>query len=460
MTEWQKRPPLQGDARIAATQARRDRARLAAAQAEILALKAQQVGVRAAVNKSLRARLGRLEHTPFRPALALARKLARHRHPQAVPPTAPAPASRGRALIIDDHWPLPDRDSGSVDICNLAEALSVLGFEVLLAAAREHDGAQPARDALQTRGIACLTPAEAPSVAAFLAQQGATLDLCVLCRVFCGGQFLESVLEHCIKARIVFNSIDLNFLREERKARLLGDPKLLEIAQAVRPREEYVIRHSDATILVSEAERDLLAATLPDCLAVTLPLARPMTPPKTPFAARAGIGFIGGFKHTPNIDAVRYFLAEIWPTIHGALPECQFSIVGADAPADLLAGAPGNVQWLGHLPDAGPWFESLRLSVAPLRFGAGAKGKIASSLAAGLPCVATGIAAEGMALVPEHGVLTAGDAASFAGAVIRLYGDAALWEQLSNGAIAYASTTLSIGKWRQDLDMMLQRIGI
>jgi glycosyltransferase involved in cell wall biosynthesis len=472
MNEVRKPRQLSPEASVAAAQARRDRERLAAAQAEILDLRARlavaaPVGVKAALNRSLRARVGRLESTPLRPVLAAARRLAQARRPTApagamreIAASTPAAATRGRALIIDDHWPQPDRDSGSVDICNLAEALMALGFDVVLAAARDLHGEQPARDALSARGITCLMPADATTMDDFIVSQGNIFDLCVLCRVFCGGQYLEAVLAHCIKARIVFNSIDLNFLREERKARLLGDSGLLKIAQDIRPREEFVIRHSDVTIVVSETERALLAATLPDCLAVTLPLARPLMAGRADFKARHGIGFIGGFAHAPNVDAVRYFLKDIWPLIRASLPDCELSIVGADAPANLLEGEPAGVTLRGHVPDVGPWFESLRLTVAPLRFGAGAKGKVASSLAAGVPCVATDIAAEGMALSPDQGVLTASDAAGFAAAVIQLHGDAALWKRLAVGAISHASDALSTTKWRDELDLMLTRIGI
>jgi glycosyltransferase involved in cell wall biosynthesis len=118
------------------------------------------------------------------------------------------------------------------------------------------------------------------------------------------------------------------------------------------------------------------------------------------------------------------------------------------------------VRALGHLPDVGPWFEGLRLTVAPLRFGAGAKGKVASSLAAGVPCVATPIAAEGMALSEAAGVLVAGDAAGFAALLVEAYGDAGRWERLSRGGVAYAEAVLSLPGWRARLDGLLREIGL
>ena len=442
--------------RIAAAQARRDRAKLLAAQTEMA---------------DLRRRVEELERSPSRLALAPVRRaihaaapvLRRARGvPRLLPGAGPVaiPPTRGLALVIDNDWPAPDRDAGSVEIVNLVMALQRLGFDTILAAAHQHEGEQPARDRLVAQGIRCLLPGEASSVGQFIVRHGVTVDLCVLCRVFCGGEFLELAQTHCTRARLVFDTIDLNYLREERKARLLEDAALQALIQQVRTREEHVIRSCDATIVVSQAELELLGGTMPDSLVVQMPLARAVQPPVTPFVERRGIGFIGSFGHTANVDAVRFFLAEVWPVIHRGLPECELSIVGADAPADLLNGTQGPVRLLGHLPDVGPWFESLRLTVAPLRYGAGAKGKVASSLAAGVPCIATSVASEGMALTEAAGVAVADTPAAFAAAVLRFHEDASAWARLSAGGVAYVASTLSPTAWQAQLDAMLFRLGL
>ena len=414
------------DVLIAAAQVQRDRARLGDAQAEILAL---------------RQRIDALERAPTRRALAPARQavnltaraIRKARRMMRKPATATFPpadlggTSRGLALVIDHMWPQPDRDAGSVEIFHLMQALAALGFDAILAASEQHEAAQPARNWLQAQGIRCLTPKDAPSVADYITQCGPAFDLCVLCRVYCGGAYLELLQRQCRRARLVFNSIDLNFLREERRARLTDDAQLLSVIDQLREREEHVIRSCDATLVVSEAEAVLLANTMPASLVAQMPLARPTAPPATPFAERRGIGFVGSFAHTPNVDAIRLFLAEIWPAVRRALPDCTLDIVGAGPPADLASGADGSVRVLGHVPDLQPWFESLRLTIAPLRFGSGAKGKVASSLAAGVPCVVTTVAAEGMALGAESGILIADEPAAFAATVITAYQDAAQW---------------------------------
>ncbi len=135
-------------------------------------------------------------------------------------------------------------------------------------------------------------------------------------------------------------------------------------------------------------------------------------------------------------------------------------MVGAEAPADLLACRDERVRILGHVPDVGPWFDSLRLTVAPLRFGAGAKGKVATSLAAGVPCVVSSVASEGMSLTGEPGIAVADAPDAFAQAVVAIYTDADRWERLSRSGRDYVAQKLSPAAWQERLDATLRRIGL
>lgn len=434
--------------RIAAIRAGRDRTKMVAAHQEIVALR----GKVTMLERSLSRRAG----GPARRVIRLLRRVL-GRASVAAAGVAPG-GRRGVALVLDHSWPKPDRDSGSVDIVNLVMALDRLGFETILAASEEHAGDQPARERLAAQGIRCLRPDDAASVADFIRREGRRIDLCVMCRVYCGGAFLEMLQIHAWQARLIFNSIDLNFLREERRARFVQDEALSAVLGQLRDREEHLIRSSDMTFVVSATEQALLAETVPEGLAVQMPLARRIYKPVKTFAERSGIGFIGGFAHAPNTDAVKYFLAEIWPQVRSALPGCTFSIVGPDAPADLAAGFE-NVRVLGYVDDIGPWFESLRLTVAPLRFGAGAKGKVASSLAHGVPGVVTSIASEGMSLTDQEGVLVRDTPSAFAEALVDAYSHEDRWRTLSCAGLVYAERMLSLEAWEARLEAALGLIG-
>lgn len=460
------------DAANARAERERERARQARERAH--AAEARLAELEASASWRLTRPARRLAHAVPKPLYNLVRAAPGHllravrggpeRRP-ALPAPAPAlfaPARGPAALLIDDHWPRPDRDSGSIDIANLAEALVGMGFEVVFGADRDHTaGAEsPGRGALNARGVRRLGPSDAPSVAAFLEREGGRFALVVLNRVYGGGRFMEEVRRHCTGARVVFNTIDVHHLRLRREAALRGDPAGLASAEAVRGREEALAREADATLVVSDAERDLLAAAGPGTNLVVLPLAREVQPPRTPFEARSGAGFIGGFAHAPNVDALRFFLAEVWPLVLRGDRRCEFSVVGADLPPGLLDGAPGAVRYLGPVADAAPWFESLRLTVAPLRYGAGVKGKVVSSLSAGVPCVATPVAVEGMGLRDGDGVLVASTPEQMAERVLRAHADPGLWARLSAAGLAHARVAYSPAAWRSALAEALWAIDV
>ena len=110
---------------------------------------------------------------------------------------------------------------------------------------------------------------------------------------------------------------------------------------------------------------------------------------------------------------------------------------------------------LGYVPDVTPYLERCRLSIVPLRYGAGVKGKINMSMSHGLPVVSTAIGCEGMFLTDGRDVLVADDPDAFADAVCRLYGDEELWERLSAAGLENVVEHFSIEAARQALEGIL-----
>jgi len=135
--------------------------------------------------------------------------------------------------------------------------------------------------------------------------------------------------------------------------------------------------------------------------------------------------------HRTNFDAVLFFADEIWPQISKALPGVRFIIGGGEGPQEIWDLASDTIVVKGFVEDLAGFFGTARVSVAPLRFGAGIKGKILSSLAHGTPCVATGIASEGTGLIDGMNVLIADTPGEFSDAVIKAYTSPDLWASLS-----------------------------
>jgi glycosyltransferase involved in cell wall biosynthesis len=168
-----------------------------------------------------------------------------------------------------------------------------------------------------------------------------------------------------------------------------------------------------------------------------------------PFEQRKHLLFVGNFLHRPNCDGVNYFLREVFPLIQQSLPNVEFHIAGHNVPDEIAAMASDKIHVLGYVPNIDPLFHGHRVMIAPVRFGAGTKGKIGDALAHGLPVVTTSIGAEGMGFQNGHQAMIADDPAAFAKAVTEVYDNPELWQVLADGGynhIASHFTPEVIGK--------------
>jgi glycosyltransferase involved in cell wall biosynthesis len=200
--------------------------------------------------------------------------------------------------------------------------------------------------------------------------------------------------------------------------------------------ELAMARAADRVITVTDAERLQLNELGIDEVSVipTIHDSEPHT--HYDYSVRSGIVFIGGYGHTPNVDAVIWLCNEIMPIVWRELPEIHVTLLGNSPPPSVLALRSDRVLITGFVANVSPYFEEARLFVAPLRYGAGMKGKVGHALSFGLPIVATSVATEGFDLADGENCLIADDTASFAQAIVRLYGDRSMWERLSENGTA------------------------
>ncbi|MEN4904614.1 glycosyltransferase [Luteimonas sp. TWI1437] len=353
-------------------------------------------------------------------------------------PVAAGPLPRAgvpQVLIIDSVTPMPDRDSASLRLVNLMRLLREAGMHVVfLPADRRHLGA--ATQALQAIGVEVWYAPYAKSAAHWMRTHGGRFARVMLCRHYIAHEFLPLVRRHAPQAQVIFDTIDLHYLRELRGAEVSGDPALRRAAERTRDQELDVVGRSDTTLVVSPSEVALLARDAPQARVALLSNLHEVAGPGRPFAQRQDLVFVGGFRHPPNVDAVKWFVGTIFPAIRARLPQVRFHCIGGhvDEAIAALARVDGVVIH-GHVPDIAPYMDGCRIAVAPLRFGAGVKGKVNLSMAHGQPVVATTCAAEGMQLHDGHDVLLADQADAFADAVVRLYDDDALWCRLAENGL-------------------------
>jgi glycosyltransferase involved in cell wall biosynthesis len=151
--------------------------------------------------------------------------------------------------------------------------------------------------------------------------------------------------------------------------------------------------------------------------------------------------FVGGFSHDPNVDAVRYFCDLIFPSIRMAVPDCKLIIVGSNPPDEIRRLHCDFIRVIGYAPSLDPFFRNSYVSVAPLRFGAGMKGKVGEAMSQGLPVVTTTIGAQGMGLVHRHNAMICDSPSEYAASVVELIRNRELYEDIRMNAFDHVKNT-------------------
>jgi glycosyltransferase involved in cell wall biosynthesis len=234
--------------------------------------------------------------------------------------------------------------------------------------------------------------------------------------------------------------VDVYFIRLEREARVTTDARVAEEARRYREIETRLARESALVWCNSEDDRREMLRAAPGVRVEVIPTIHTPHARGLPFDEREGLLFLGNLAHPPNRDAVIFFAREVWPLLRALLGDVKLFVVGDNVPEEIAALASPEVWVLGYVPDIEPLFASARVMVAPLRFGAGVKGKIGESLAHGLPVVTTSVGAEGMGLVDGEHALIADDARDLADATARAYTERELWQRLSDAGYSHVAS--------------------
>jgi glycosyltransferase involved in cell wall biosynthesis len=391
---------------------------------------------------------------------AALRQLRRRWAPGQLPPAGNDPDNAAhreelppRALVIDHALPAPRRDAGSEAVLSHMLSLQRLGFEVGFAAADMSPHVQnEALDLLAAAGITVYGPPWHGSVEEVLRREADGFDLVYLHRAPVAADYLHLVRHHQPRTRLIYSVADLHHLRLARQADIEQRPELLALARRMRALEWRTAAAADAVVTHSSHEAALLREHLrhqsrSGAAVHVVPWAIPPRPTEIPFAERRGFAFIGHYAHAPNNDAAHWLIDEIVPALRGLESGIPCLLAGSAMPEALLrrAGRLRNmgIEVLGQVPSLSDVFDRVRLTVAPLAFGAGVKGKVLESLAAGIPCVCTPIAAEGLDLPPLLASLVAANATGLAANIVRLHEDASLNQECAEAGLAYVTDMLS-----------------
>jgi glycosyltransferase involved in cell wall biosynthesis len=196
-------------------------------------------------------------------------------------------------------------------------------------------------------------------------------------------------------------------------------------------KEHSAILAADVTLVVSDVERQWLADVVPTADVRVLSNIHAPVDVSPDLGDRRDVMFVGSYLHPPNVDAAWWAATEVLPLVRERVPDAQLHLLGSYLPSELEElDAPGLCA-VGWAPDLAPWYRRCRVVVAPLRYGAGVKGKVAEAVEYGVPVVGTSIAFEAMGFVDGLDVLCADTAAGLADHIVALLADDELWRSIA-----------------------------
>jgi glycosyltransferase involved in cell wall biosynthesis len=346
-------------------------------------------------------------------------------------------SQREKILVIDNIVPAQDRSSGGNRL-----------FELLLLLARHYHvvfaymGAYALQEyvkPLERYGITVFYPGYAKAVNNYDLDLGAVLQHNDFKLIFfelfgMAEQYLGVVRQYSPRTPVIIDTFDVHFLRETREAITANDAGLLRKAQETKRRELAIYKQADLVLTVTADDKQALLKEDPHLKVSVVPNIHTLPPNIVPRGGRRDLLFVGGFSHTPNVDGTLYFCREIFPLVLQRLPQMRLWVVGNAPSPEIVALASENVIVTGYALYLAPYLESALVSVAPLRFGSGMKGKIGEAMAWGIPVVATTIGTEGMGLQDGVDALIADTPEDFARRIIQLHENPELWALVAQNA--------------------------
>lgn len=358
---------------------------------------------------------------------------------------------RQRALVIDASCPTPKQDAGSGYVMLTFKLFQELGYKVVFLP-QDNLLFQPAHTPeLERLGVECVHAPYHSSVDSYLRLYGWLFDIVLVFRPQVLAAVIAPLRAHAPHAPILFDTVDLHYLRMGRAAALAGDAVDRDALDRMRNSELGIIGQADCILTPSTHEADILGAEFPLLPVSVLPLVVECHGTDAGFPERRDICFLGGYGHPPNVDAAVFFATEILPLIHARDASIRFIVAGANATTEVRALAGASVVVTGMVDDLRDVFDTARVFVCPLRFGAGAKGKIVMAMSYGVPVVSTMIGAEGMSLADEEDLLIADTPAEIAEACLRAYFDPQLWTRLSRAGLRQVRDVWSVENGRHVL---------
>ncbi|XOB62008.1 glycosyltransferase [Campylobacterota bacterium DY0563] len=353
-------------------------------------------------------------------------------------------------VIFDNLIPTFDQDAGSRNIWQYMNILKRLNYHISFVPYNFNSNKKYINK-IQKSGIEVLYPDSTVTtienwhqcIFKWLENNGQYLDYCFILRPHVAEVFFP-ICKEKTAAKIIFHVVDIHHLRMQREE---GKDFSKEII-AMKELEFCLLKSFDYITVVSQFEKEYINNNIIKSNIQVLPIflySSEFPLSRNAYEERKDIMFIGGFNHNPNLDGILWFVKKIFPDILKEQPSINFYIVGSNPSPEILSLSSKNITVLGYVSDEDltKIYNKVLVCVAPLRYGAGVKGKVIESIANGVPIVTTDIGAEGIIDIdcnPE--ILSIASESSFAKEVSKLLKSKKLWDKMRQKQIEYSKIYL------------------
>jgi len=346
-----------------------------------------------------------------------------------------ARGNRGKKLIlvIDRCVPQYDKDAGSRCTYMYINLFLKLGLQVVFLSEDIHPF-QPYTFNLQQMGVEILYGKYfSNNRMTWIKENGIFFDYIFTCRSHISIKYIDYLKQYS-NAKIIYYPHDLGYLRHYRQYEVTKNQEDLDIAKYLIKIENEMAEKSDVIYVVGSYERQLLVNLFPKKPIYNIPvyIFEKANEYSMPLQERKNLLFVGGFDHVPNEDAVLWFYKNAFSKIIAKYPDIKWYVVGSNPTKKILAIKDEHVVITGYVTEEKliHYYNTCRICIVPLRFGAGVKGKVIEAAYYKTPIVTTEIGAEGISLEEDALVVNPPDN-TFAKTVIDLYSNEIRLEQLS-----------------------------
>ncbi len=370
-----------------------------------------------------------------------------------------------RMLFIGLVWPEPTSSAAGTRIIQLVELFISWGYEVVFASAAAKS---PYSFSLEKLGVTEQEIAlNSSSFDGFIRELQP--QIVVFDRYISEEQFGWRVAENCPNALRILDTEDLHFLRLARQEAFKKNipTEKIDLQTDVAKREIAAIYRCDLSLIISEIEMQVLQSqfNIQKQLLYYLPFLvseiNTNTQSNLPsFEERADFVFIGNFLHEPNWNAVQYLKTTLWNSIAAKLPNAQLKIYGAYPSQKVLQLHNPKERFLvmGRAEKAHDVIKNAKVLLAPVRFGAGAKGKLLEAMQCGTPSVTTTIGAESMAGTLPWGGVVADNEGELVHLAVALYTDKQTWQAAQQNGFAIVNNRYVLDLFNDDFKNTIESL--